>query len=158
MDVYKEAEQLAKVPMLSGLGPSKLKLLAFTSELVTFQPGQLVCNKGEPSNCTFVIMQGSAEVLTIGHDGEALAIFSLGVHELIGEMGVITNAPRMASVQAATRLVVLRIERDTFLSLLSENPDVALNVMRQLTSKLTKSHAQAERLEIALQRNGQADT
>jgi len=154
MDVYKEAEQLAKVPMLAGLKSSKLKLLAFTSELVTLEPGQILFHRGEPSDCTFVIMQGMAEVLTTGQDGKPLIVLSLGMHELIGEMGAITNAPRIASVRAANKLLVLRIERDTFLGLLSENSDVALDVMQQLTNKLAKSHAQAEQLEIALQNAG----
>ncbi len=154
MDVYKEAEQLSKVPMLAGLQPSKLKLLAFTSELVSVQPGQILFHKGEPSDCTYVIMQGAVEILTTGQDGKPLVVLSLGIHELIGEMGTITNAPRIASVRAANELLVLRIERDTFLSLLSENPDVALDVMQQLTNKLTKSHAQAEQLKIALQNAG----
>jgi len=151
MDVYKEAEQLAKVPMLSRLKTSKLKLLAFTSELVTLRPGQMLFHKGEPSDCTFVIMQGTAEVLTTGQDGKPLVVVNLGIHQLIGEMGVITNAPRIASIRAADELLVMRIERDTFLALLSENSDVALDVMQQLTNKLAKSHAQAEQLKIALQ-------
>ncbi len=155
IDVYKEAEQLAKVPMFSGLKPSKLKLLAFTSELVAFLPGQMLFHKGEPSDCAFVIMQGTAEVLTTDLAGKPLVLARLGVHDLIGEMGVIAAAPRTASIRATGKLLVLRIERDTFLGLLSENADAALDVMQQLTRKLAKSHAQVEQLEIALQNAGQ---
>jgi CRP-like cAMP-binding protein len=66
---------------------------------------------------------------------------------LIGEMGVIANAPRSASIRSAGASTVLRIEADTFMDLLSENPSMSLHVMRELTDKLHKSHQQAIKLK-----------
>ena len=59
---------------------------------------------------------------------------------LIGEMGVISNSPRTATIRATGKATLLRIEADTFMNLLSENPPMSLHVMRELTDKLTKSH------------------
>lgn len=138
MDVFQEAEGLQQVPMFNKLDPAKLKLLAFTSESVSWKDGDLLCRINEPSNTVFVILEGEVEILGTVR-GENVVLFTKSRHELVGEMAVLSNAPRSATLRAKDNLRTLNISNDAFLKLLTENSTVSLNVMKQLSDKLALS-------------------
>ena len=100
LDISQEAELLRKVPMFSKMESSKLKLLAFTSESLAFEDGEDLCHAGDAADCAYVIMSGEVEIIAKGDDGGEVLIAVRGRNELIGEMAVVTNAPRSAGVRA----------------------------------------------------------
>ena len=57
-----EVELLRRVPLFSGIDPSKLKLLAYTSDVITYQPGQVVMRQGDIGDAAYVIIKGDADV------------------------------------------------------------------------------------------------
>ena len=146
MDLTTEAEMLHKVPMFSKLELSKLKLLAFTSELCTFDANEVLFEAGDAPDSAYVIMQGAVEIVAETEAGPVVEGV-LGTNELFGELGVLTSSPRSATIRAQDRLVALRITDEMFLKLLAENPEVALDVMRQLSEKLVRSHDQFVELQ-----------
>ena len=139
MDVFQEAEMLRKVPIFGGLDPARLKLLAFTSRSLRFAPGEVLMRVNEPADSAYVIIEGEAEVLSETSAGE-FVVATLGKHESIGEMGVILNGPRGATVRAKSAVRALRISGDVFLRLLTDNPDCALHVMRDLSKRVTAAN------------------
>jgi len=147
VNVHQEAEQLKQVPMFSRLEPAKLKLLAFTSDAVTFSDGQVLCHINEPSDCTYVILDGEVEILDEMDDGQFVPLFTVGKNSLIGELAVLRNQPRSATVRAKGPVHTLRIANDMFLKLVTENAVVALDVMRQLGDKLAVTHHEAAELQ-----------
>jgi CRP-like cAMP-binding protein len=140
LDVFQEAEMLRKVPFFGGLDSAKLKLLAFTSRALKFAPGEALVRKGEPADSAYVILEGEVEIVGETNAGEFI-VAVVGRNELQGEMGVITNTPRGATVRAKTAVRALRISGDVFLRLITENPECALDVMRQLCGRLNASNA-----------------
>jgi CRP/FNR family transcriptional regulator, cyclic AMP receptor protein len=135
LDVFQEAEMLRKVPMFGGFSAAELKLLAFTSRLLKFAPGDILMQRGDPADCAYVILEGEAEVIGKTSAGEFVVAVT-GVNACVGEMGVLTDAPRSATVRARGPVTALRITAEVFLRLASENPAGALHVMRQLSSRL----------------------
>ncbi|MGE5169125.1 MAG: cyclic nucleotide-binding domain-containing protein [Rudaea sp.] len=135
MDVTQEAEMLRNVPLFSGLSASELKLLAFTSQLLCFAPGETLMRQGDPADCAYLILEGEADVLAQTSNGE-FPIAVLGPNSMPGEIGVLNDAPRTATVRARTPLRALRISPDVFLRLASGRPDRALHVMRMLSSHI----------------------
>jgi CRP-like cAMP-binding protein len=159
VDIQRETEALGKVPLFSKLEQSKLKLLAFTSELQTYEDGDIVVDEGEAADCAFVIMEGEADIYAktkakSGGGGGEVVVGTLRANQLLGELGVLTSSPRAATIRARGRLMMLRINGDMFLKLLAENPPVALDVMRQLSGKLVLAHRQYEELQDKLQQIG----
>ena len=155
MDIQRETEALSKVPLFSKLEQSKLKLLAFTSELQTYEDGEVVFNEGEAADCAFVVLDGEADIFAkTSTDSGEVVVGTLQSNQLLGELGVLTTSPRSATIRAKGRLMMLRIDCDMFLKLLAENPSVALDVMRQLSGKLVLAHRQYEELQDRMQRNG----
>jgi CRP-like cAMP-binding protein len=154
VDVFKEAEMLRRVPFFGGLDAAKLKLLAFTSRALKFAPGDYLMKRGDTSDSAYVILDGEAEVIGETSGGE-FVVAVLRSNELIGEMGVIRNRPRGATVRAKTPVRALRIASEVFLGLITENPGCALDVMRQLSARLDASNARlaAAQLEVESLRN-----
>jgi CRP-like cAMP-binding protein len=140
VDVFQEAEMLRKVPFFGGLDPAKLKLLAFTSRAVRFAPGEELMHVGGPADSAYVVMEGEVQIVGENPAGEFI-IGVLGQYALIGEMGVLTNAPRSTTVRAKGPVRALRISGEIFLRLLTDNPGCALHVMRDLSERVNAGNA-----------------
>ena len=152
LNLNEEAELLRRVPMFAKLDSAKLKLLAFTSESLSYEDGEVLFHRGDPADCAYVIMEGAVDVLSETEGGVVVAT-TLRANELFGELGVITNETRSATLRARGTLQALRISDEMFLRLLADNSDMALDVMRQLSLKLTRTHRQYEEAQRELSRH-----
>jgi CRP/FNR family transcriptional regulator, cyclic AMP receptor protein len=151
MDILGQAACLGKIPMFAKLEPPKLKLLAFTSESLTFEDGEMIFHVGDPADCAYVILDGEAEILAEIEDS-TVVVATLGRNQLFGELAVLNKTPRSATLRAKGNLEALRFTDEVFVKLATENPEVALDVMRQLSEKLALSLRQFEALQAQLQR------
>src|SRR4030095_12429602 len=129
-----------RVPFFAGLDSAKLKLLAFTSRALKFAPGEDLMKKGGVADSAYVILDGEAEVIGETSKGE-FVVAVMRSNELTGEMGVIRNRPRGATVRAKTPVRALRIASEVFLGLITENPECALDVMRKWSARIEASNA-----------------
>ena len=130
-----EAEVLAKVPFFSGMDRSRLKLLAFTSERLHFEPGHDLFRQGDAGDRALVVIQGSVDIIVNTQDGPKV-IATRGSGELIGELALLCDAPRTATVQAIDDVTVLSISEDVFISLIREDNEVSANLARILAGRL----------------------
>lgn len=141
---------LRNVPLFGGLSAAQLKLLAFTGNVLRFEPGEILMKQGERADSAFVILEGSVEVVGETKSGE-FVIAVQGKNAVMGEMGVICDAPRSATVRARDAVRALKISGDVFLRLACESPQRALYVMRQLSLRLAQELAEHARLREQLQ-------
>ena len=154
LDLAEETDLLRKIPMFAKMETSKLKLLAFASEIVSFDPGDVVMSIGDSADVAYVIMQGAVDIITETDAGPVVTV-TLTENQLIGELGLLNNTPRIATLIANGDLRAMKITDEMFFRIIRENPEVSLDVIRMLSDKLTKSHAQVEKLqrEISHQEN-----
>ncbi len=141
MSLQQEVGLLKKIPMFSKIDPAKLKLLAFTSERLTYVAGQVLFRQGDPGDAAFVIISGEAEV-SIDTDNGPLVVANLADHDFVGEIAILCDVPRTATVTARTDLEALRISKDLFFRLIKEFPEIATEVMRELAHRLEQTNAQ----------------
>ncbi len=146
MDLAEETDLLRKIPMFARMDTSRLKLLAFASEIVAFEDGDVVFNSGDSADFAYVIMEGAVDVVTETDRGPVVSS-TLRQNHLIGELGLLNNAPRNATLIASGSLRAMKITGDMFFRLLRENSEVALDVIRMLSEKLSRSHALVESLQ-----------
>ncbi len=137
---------LRGIPLFCRLDMGKLKLLAFSSTTLRFEPGEELFREGDPADGAYVIENGEVEVL-IGEPGREVRVGRLGRHELFGEMAILLNKTRTATIRAIQPLDVLKIDADVFLRLVTENPDAALAVMRSLSERLASLTSRFQHLE-----------
>ncbi|HKJ51322.1 MAG TPA: Crp/Fnr family transcriptional regulator [Gammaproteobacteria bacterium] len=155
LDLAEETDLLRKIPMFAKMETSKLKLLAFASEIVSFDDGDIVFNRGDSADFAYVIMEGAVDIVTETDVGPIVS-GTLTQNQLIGELGLLNNAPRNATLITNGTLRVMKITGDMFFRILRENADVALDVIRMLSDKLSRTHERVEILqkEINQQDNG----
>ena len=141
MTLEAEVQSLRHVPMFRGIEPSRLKLLAFTSERISFGPGQRFFSQGDAADAAYVILDGKADVVLETGEGE-LKVAELGRNALVGEMGILSDNPRSATVVASEAASALRIDKRVFLDLLTQFPQMSIAVMRELANRLERTNAQ----------------
>ena len=141
MTLDTEVMSLRQVPLFREVEPSRLKLLAFTSERVHFEPGQDFFVRGEAADAAYLILEGSAAVSIDGPFGP-VRLALLGANALVGEMGILADQPRSATVAAVDPAMALRIDRAVFLELLAQFPQIAIAVMRELALRLEQTNQQ----------------
>lgn len=139
-----EVGMLRQVPLFSGVAPAKLKLLAFTSDRVTYAPGQLLFRQGDVGDAAYVVLSGKAEVMVNSPAGQ-IKVAEVDPNSIVGEIAILCNVSRTATVRATTAVEALRIRKDHFLRLLGEYPEMTVEIMRVLADRL--SHTTAELTE-----------
>jgi len=135
MQLNDEVELLRKVSLFAGIEPAKLKLLAFTSERLNFDKGQSLMRQGEMGDAAYLILSGEADVLTDTADG-LVKVASIGRNGFVGEMAILRDQPRTATVTAATEVSTLRITKESFFQLIGDSPKIAVELMRILAQRL----------------------
>ena len=153
LDLAEETDLLRKIPMFAKMETSKLKLLAFASEMVSFQDGDIVFNSGDTADYAYVIMEGAVDIITETDKGPIVTV-TLSQNQLIGELGVLNNTPRIATLLANGNLLAMKITAEMFFRILRENSEVALDVIRILSDKVARTN---EQLELALRQANQQD-
>ena len=135
MSLAEEYELLRRVPFFAEIEPAKLKLLAFMSERVGYDAGKVVFRQGDRGDAAYLIIDGEADILIDTPNGP-LTVATLGANDIVGEMAILGDVPRNASVRAKGRLVALRIARDPFMRMVREFPNMAVSIMRELAHRL----------------------
>jgi CRP-like cAMP-binding protein len=135
MNLNEEVELLKGVPIFSKVEPAKLKLLAFTSERINFAAGQEVCHQGDPGDTMYVILGGTADVL-IDTEGGQITVAEMKKNGFFGEIAILCDVPRTATIKARDPLSTLKISKDMFYRLVAEFPQMAVEVMRELAHRL----------------------
>jgi HEAT repeat protein len=130
---------LRRVPLFVDLSPADLKHVAEVATEQTFPDGEIVAEQGEPGDEMYVVLSGELRVLVSRDGNPAAEVARRGAGEYVGEMAVITHAPRMASLVAAGQVRALAIDRRRFERILRERPEASLAVMRELCNRLVKS-------------------
>ena len=130
-----EVEVLAQIPLFAGMDRSKLKFLAFTSERLSFDAGETLFRQGEVGDKAFIIVEGTAEVV-LETDGGDKSLAMIGKNDLFGELALLCDAPRAATVRADTALIVLGISKELFVRLIEDDAEVSANVTRAVAARL----------------------
>ena len=141
MSLNEEVELLRHIPMFATIAPSKLKLLAFTSERLTFRAGQDLCTQGDMGDAAFIIIEGSADVL-INTPAGVTSVTTVGKNDVVGEIAILCDVPRTATVRALEDVVALRISKELFFRLVREFPNMAVEIMRELAASLARTTSQ----------------
>lgn len=135
MILNEEVELLRRVPLFTSVPTAKLKLLAFTSDRVVFAPEQALMRQGETGDAAYLILSGEADVIVDTANGP-LKVATVGKNDFVGEMAILRDMPRSATVTAACKVMALKITKEIFLQLIADSPGIALEILRILTQRL----------------------
>jgi CRP-like cAMP-binding protein len=146
------------------LDPEELKLVAATMEPVKYETGDVIMKEGEMGGSMYLIAEGEVEVhkgltMKFGQDDfreteKTLSVLKKSDHAVFGEMALVAELERSATVSARTDTTLYQIDRESFLGLARENPSlgfkVTLRLAELLSTRLKKSGEDVIRLTTAL--------
>ena len=138
MSLNEEVDLLRNIPMFSKVDPAQLKLLAFTSERLTFGAGQELFHQGDGGDTAYIIIEGQGDVTVSTPAGE-ITVAQVGKNDLIGEIAILCDMPRTATVKAVSEVVTLAISKDMFFRMVTEFPQMAVEIMRELARRLERT-------------------
>lgn len=128
---------LRQVPVFADLEPEDLKQIAEIASERIFSQDEYLCREGEMGDELFVIVQGQVRVAK-GSNGDKRTLRTLNVGEQIGELAILREQPRSASVIAENGTVrALVIRGDALRSILHDRPEVALAMLASLAQRLS---------------------
>lgn len=137
---------LKQVDLFSDLEPEYLKLLVGSCAMRSFETGQVIIEQGAEGIGLMVIVTGSVRVLKKRASGEDLEVATMGPGEFFGEMTVLDNAPRSASVVAAENTECLVLASWVFKASMATHPEIALQVLPVVVRRYRETNVRLQEL------------
>src|SRR5436309_8619885 len=130
----RKVELLRRVPLFSGCSKKELEQVARLADELDFKSGKTLIKEGAPGREFFVLVDGTAEVRRKGRK-----IDTAGPGDFFGEMALLTDHPRNATVTTTSAVDALIVTARNFRALVESNPLIALKVMRAVAERLPAS-------------------
>ena len=130
---------LKAVPLFSSVPDEQLRLLASVVTRKSTPRSTTVMAGGDPTDSLYIVLSGRLKVMMSDADGKEVILSILGPGEFFGEMGLIDDAPRSASVVAIEPCELLCIAKRDFKKCLADNFEMGMAVMRGLVRRLREA-------------------
>jgi CRP/FNR family transcriptional regulator, cyclic AMP receptor protein len=126
-----KVEALKRAPLFEGLSKKELAQLARVSEDLEVPAGKVLCKEGDIGHEFFVIIDGEVEVTRKGQP-----VATRGSEDFVGEIALLEQTPRTATVTAKTPLRLFVLTSSSFKTLIDDNPSVERKVLRTLARRV----------------------
>ena len=130
---------LKAVPLFSSFPDDQLRMLATVVGRRSVPRSTTVMASGDPTDSLYIVLSGRLKVLMSDAEGKEVILSILGPGEFFGEMGLIDDSPRSASVLAIEPCELLSISKRDFKKCMAENFDMSMAVMRGLVRRLREA-------------------
>lgn len=128
-----KVQALKRAPLFEDLSKKELNELARVTEDLEVAPGEVLCKEGETGHEFFVIVEGEIDITSKGR-----SVAARGGGDFVGEIALLEETTRTATVTAKTPLRVFVLTRHDFRHLVRENPSVEQKVMRALARRVVE--------------------
>jgi CRP-like cAMP-binding protein len=129
------AEFLKRVSWFQDLDNRSLEAISNAAVEQSYQPGQLIMRQGDTGVGAFIIRSGKVEIIQ-EREGKEQKLATLGPGDVVGEMALLDEFPRSASVRAIEPTTALGIQRWHFKGILESHPQLALALLPILTRRI----------------------
>jgi CRP-like cAMP-binding protein len=138
-DDKKLVKILKQVPLFTGLDDRQLGIIAGLLIKREFEPEKIIITQGQGGQGLFIISDGSAKVIRSQPDGVEVEVNLLGPNDFFGELALLDDGVRTASVIATTKLECLVLTRLDFQGILRTEPDMAISLLKEMAKRFRKA-------------------
>jgi CRP/FNR family transcriptional regulator, cyclic AMP receptor protein len=124
LEPFDAVNVLAETALFGSLGEGDLAAVAASCVRRAYGKGQYLCYQDDPGDRLFIVAQGMAKVLITSEHGTEMVLATLGPHDVAGEIAVLDQGPRSASIVAVVPTTVLMLGRSVLLELMAAHPAV----------------------------------
>jgi hypothetical protein len=138
MDLSERIFQLRKIKVFEGLHVSELAAIGSMVGDVSYWAGVGIFKEGEPGDALYLVVEGEVSVSKArnGERDPGIEIGRIGSGEYFGEMALLEEAPRSASIQTVTPARFLVLQKRDFMEIVQEYPQIALHICKVLSSRI----------------------
>ena len=129
---------LRRNPIFRQIREDRLRVVVLSGAEQHLDPGETLFDRGDEGDAAYVVLSGAVRP-SITVDGRDIWLAQLGPGELFGEVAVLCNRPRTASIIADGDTQILRIEAADLRALLAEFPDLSMELIRSLAGRLERT-------------------
>ncbi|MCL4528283.1 MAG: ATP-binding protein [Chloroflexi bacterium] len=122
-----------------GISPAEVEELISNSKINSYPADAVLCRENNIEHTFYMILDGEAEVSKAVNNNETRLLKTLKAGDFFGEMALIHNAPRAATVTARTPLVVLELEKDGFDRVLQHSSSIAMAMVKEISNRLRQN-------------------
>lgn len=126
-----------------GISPAEVEDLISKCKINSYPAATILCHENQVEHTFYMILEGEAQVSKVINNTETRLLKTLKVGDFFGEMGLIHNAPRAATVTAQSPLVVLELDQAGFEQVLMQSTSVALAMVREISGRLRQNDEMA---------------
>ncbi len=132
---------LSRIPFFTSLPSNELDRLTSEMEVINLKLGEILFQEGDAGEHLYIVVKGDLVILKAPGTADELILNTIHVGEYIGEMSLITGAPRSASVRACSdEVVLLSLSRKQFYDLISRHPELASTLVSVLSYRLDNTN------------------
>jgi CRP-like cAMP-binding protein len=128
---------LLNTPLFDGLKTNEIENIAKHLSSIELSKDEILVKEGEKGNCVCFVVEGTLDVIKQSLTGESVIITALHRGRSIGEMSIIDDFPRSATVKARTQVKLVILTREGFDLLLEENPQVGIKILKKISRLLS---------------------
>jgi CRP/FNR family cyclic AMP-dependent transcriptional regulator len=139
---------LSQVPLFAGLSADELMVLTRQASVRTYRKNTLLMEKGDEASSLYVILAGSVKVFSADDKGKEITLNELGPQDLVGELALIDDSRRTASVMTTETCRCLVLPKSSFLEFVRARPEVALRLLTVLAERVRRLTDEVERLAL----------
>jgi len=127
---------LEKIAIFSGLSQPELEILENHMVKRSCQKNTVVINEGDEANSLYIILEGEVKVFLSNKDGREIIINTQVAGDHFGELALLDNAPRSASVMTTMKSTLGVVSKTDFCTVITRHPELALKLIRELTRRV----------------------
>jgi HEAT repeat protein len=136
---------LKSAPVFAGLEGEELAAVADIALEKEYAPGEILFEEGQIAHHLYIVVSGKVEIFR-KLDSKEYPLALLGPRECVGEMAILDDEPRSASVRALEPTTVLKIDRDSFRELIHERPQISFAIFKILSGRLRSKNMEVDNL------------
>jgi len=136
---------LNNIPLFSLVDSHHLQLLAESCDFVNVVKGERLFSEGDVGDALYIVIEGTAGIYASVEKSEK-KVGEIHVNEVVGELALLSDKPRSASVQALTDVVLLRLKREVFIDLVRSNGEIGYQILQVVIDRFAGSHRKTDYL------------
>jgi CRP-like cAMP-binding protein len=122
---------LARIPLFAHCTAQEIEAIEAVAQEHVYEPGQIIVTQGTPGQAFYTVISGRVEIV---RDGKSLGAFGPG--DFFGEMSLLDQAPRSATIRALETTKCLMLSSWDFRALLEKHPSIAIKLLEVLSRRL----------------------
>ncbi|MEW6263305.1 MAG: cyclic nucleotide-binding domain-containing protein [Thermodesulfobacteriota bacterium] len=130
---------LIHIPIFDNLDPQELRLAVKYMNMIQVKAGEIIFKEGDRGDYVCFVSEGALDVIKTSEAGHSVAISSLSKGRSIGEMSILDNYPRSATVRARTNSTLITLSRQSFETIVDEHPRIGVKILQGVARLLSLS-------------------